>query len=149
MQAQRLFAQRLFSCRQHGKRRDLARGGIRVQICPQRRVQRGKRHLIEAQRPRERVLFEPFNVFFSADNQPRLWPAEQLVAGKRCNIHARAQTSLHRRFAVDPVLFQLHERAAAEVFDERQPPFPRKRGKRLPRHRFGKADNAVIARVHL
>ena len=112
-------------------------------------MQRGKRHLIKAQRPRERVLFEPFNVFFSADNQPRLWPAEQLVAGKRCNIHARAQTSLHRRFAVNAVLFQLHERAAAEVFDERQPPFPRERGKRFPRHRFGKADNAVIARVHL
>ena len=141
--------QLILARRQHRERRDLSHGDLGIQIGAERRVQRGKRHLVEPQRPRKRVLFDPFDVLPFADDQPRLRAAEQLVARKRRNVHTSVQTSLHRRFAMNAVLFQIHERAAAEVFDERQPFFLRKRGKRLPRHGFGKADNAVIARVHL
>ena len=42
------------------------------------RVQRGKRHLVEPQRPRKRVLFDPFDVLPFADD---LWTGDAVGGG--------------------------------------------------------------------
>ena len=112
-------------------------------------MQRGKRHLVEPQRPRKRVLFDPFDVLPFADNQPRLRPAEQLVARKRRNVHTSVQTSLHRRLAADAKRFEVDDCPAAEVFNERQAVPMRDLRQFLPRYGFGKAHDAVVARMHL
>ena len=64
---------------EHREHRDLLR---RVAVQPQRRLQRGQRELVDPQRPRQRVRPRGLDRGRAADEQPRLRPAEQLVAGE-------------------------------------------------------------------
>ena len=132
--------------REHAQHRDLAPRALRVEVERERRLERGERQLVGAQRALERVPAQALDEVGAADDDARLRAAEQLVAarsrrgraprGERC----RARTA--RRSSGD-------ERAGAEVVDERQPVRARDRARaRASVGLLGEADDAEVRLVH-
>ena len=76
-------------------------------------------------------------------DDPRLRPAEQLVAGEADEIGAGGERLLRRGLARE-----LREHAGAEVVDERQPVTPRYRCELVEPRRLGEADEAEVRLVH-
>ena len=91
-----------------------------VEVERERPLERGERQLVGAQRALERVAPEPLDQVGAPDDDPGLRAAEQLVAGEADEIGAGGEASARGRLVRQP-----HERAGAEIVDERQLVAPR------------------------
>ena len=98
---------------QHAQHRDLLRP---VEVERERSLERGERELVGAERALERVAPQPLDQLGAAHDDPRLRPAEQLVAREADEVGAGGEARGWRRLTLE-----LDERAGAEVVDERQP----------------------------
>ena len=78
-------------------------------------VQRRQRQLVGAQRALQRMPAHALDQVGAADRDPRLWPAQELVAGERHDVCAVLERGRDGRLVPG-----LDERAGAEVLDERQ-----------------------------
>ena len=91
-----------------------ARSGIGQER--ERPLERRERQLVGAQRPLQRMPAQPLDELRAADDDPRLRPAEQLVAGEADEVGAGGEARGGGRLVAD-----VEERAGAEVVDEREP----------------------------
>ena len=90
---------------------------------------------------------QPLDEVGAADDDARLRPAEQLVAGEADEVGARGEALARRRLvASDKSL--LASDAGAEVVDERQAVAARDRGELGERRLLGEADDAEVRLVH-
>ena len=87
---------------------------------------------------------QPLDEVGAADDDARLRPAEQLVAGEADEVGAGRERLLARRLVAETV----GERAGAEVVDERQLVSARDRGELRRARRLGEADDAEVRLVH-
>ena len=115
----------------------------RVEVEPQRPLERGERQLVRAQRALQRMAPQPLDEIGPADDDARLRAAEQLVAGEADEVGARGERLRRRRLAG-----QVAERAGAEVVDERQPVPPRDRRELRELRQLGEPDDAEVRLVH-
>ncbi len=127
------------------RRREVGRRPVQAQ----RRLQGGERHLVAAQGALERVAAHAVDRLAAPDQQPRLRPAEQLVAAERHHVGAAADAVRHHRLARQSPPAQVDQRAAAEVLHHRQAVPPAQLHQRPQRHVGGEALDAVVRRVHL
>ena len=130
---------------QHGHA--LARAAVLV--LDQRGVERGQRHLVDAQRPVERVAAHPVHDRGAPDDQPRLRSAEQLVAAEGHGVGALRQRAAQRRLGLPAAPAGASTSAAALVLDQGHGVLARERRQLLERRLLGEADHAEVARVHL
>ena len=86
---------------------------------------------------------QPLDELGAADDDPRLRPAEQLVAGEADEVGAGGQALARRRLALE-----VDEHAGAEVVHERQAVPPGDRGQLGHRRLLGEADDAEVRLVH-
>ena len=99
---------------EHPEHGDLALGSGRESV-EQRPLERGQAELVRAKRALERMAAELLDELGSADDDPRLRPAEELVAREADEIRSRPQALGGRRLVADR-----RERAGSEVVHERQ-----------------------------
>ena len=118
-------------------------------IAPERGFKGGKRHLIHAHSPCERMLFKHVYIFLFGNYYAALRPAEKLIAREGQHVHPRAHAFLHGWFIAYAKPVQIKQAAAAKVLYKRQIMLMRKFAHFFPRYGFGKAHNAVIAGMHL
>ena len=130
---------RLRGLAQHPQHRDLLRP---VEVERERALERGERQLVRAERAVERVAAQPLDEVRPPGDDPRLRPAEQLVAGEADEVGARSQRRGRGRLALE-----LDERARAEVVDERQPVPPRDGRQLLEARLLREADDAEVRLV--
>ncbi len=93
----------LFEHPQHG---DLAARAVGVEVERQRAFERGERELVGPQRPLEGVAPQPLHELRPADDDARLRPAQQLVAGEADEAGARGEALARLRLVAER-----HERA--------------------------------------
>ncbi len=122
-------------------------GGLPIQ--PERRFQRGDGQLAAAQCPVKGVPAELIHTRGGADDQTGLRPSQHFVAAERHDVGAERDALRDHRFLRQAVLAQVDERAAPKIFHDRD-------GVRLSdRDEIGqadvghKADDLVVAGVHL
>ena len=134
---------------EHAQRGDLAQRALLVEVGVERRLERGERHLVEAQRARHRVLLEAVDDVGAAEQQPRLRPAEQLVARRGHHRGARRDRRADRGLVGDAELREVDEHAGALVLHDRHAVHGAEVDEVGERDLVGEADDAVVARVHL
>ncbi len=116
-----------------------------MQIKAQCGVERRQRHFIGAQRALERVFLKRRDKRFFPDDNPRLRPARQFIAGKTHETRPGGERLLRHRLFWQPILTEIDKRTAAEIDNHRQ----RRRLRQFGGiYGFGKAFNLVIAGVH-
>ena len=135
--------------REQPQRRQTLRELLRLTIELEHRLERGERHLVHTQRTLEVVAFDFFHELGAPDDDAGLRPAEELVAAEGHEIGAVRQRLLRGRFLRQSILTQIHQRAAAQVHHEWQPPGVRKRREFLLGHHRGETLDRVVAGVHL
>src|SRR5207244_4510887 len=135
--------------REQPQRRQALRELLRLTIELEHRLERGERHLVHAQRTLEVVAFDFFYELVAPDDDAGLRPAEELVAAEGHEISAMCQRLLRGRFFRQSILAQIHQRAAAQVHHEWQPPGVRKRREFLFGHHRGETLDRIVAGVHL
>ena len=82
----------------------------------------GEGQLVDPQSPQQRMLAQPRNNVGSPRDDPRLWPAEQLVARKHDQIDACFQNIRHHWFVPQTEGRQVNQHAAAQIFHQDQVP---------------------------
>ena len=93
----------------------------------ERRLERGHLELVDPHRSRERVPAEPADQIGAADDAPRLWTAEQLVAAARDEVGAVGERLVHGGLlAGEPALGV--EQPGPDVEQQRHAGLPRDRG---------------------
>jgi len=100
---------------EHAQNGHLAQRAHGIEVEDERALERRERELVGAQGALERVASQPLDQLGSADDDPRLRPAEQLVAGEADEVGSRRERLARRRLALER-----HEHARAEVVHERQ-----------------------------
>ena len=88
----------------------------RLEVEQERPLERRQRQLVRPERPLERVAPQLLDEVGASGDDAGLRPAEQLVAREADEVGAGVEAGAGRRLAVER-----HERARAEVVDERQP----------------------------
>ena len=128
---------------QHPQHRHLAQRPLRVEVEPERPLERRQRELVRAQRALERVPPQRLDEVGAADDDPGLRAAEQLVAGEADEIGARRPGSPSRtaRPRGAPARPSRGRRRAAAVA-------PRDRRELGDRRLLGEADDAEVRLVH-
>ena len=87
------------------------------------------------------------DALLSDDDSP-LRTAQQLVSAEQHDVRAIRQSGLDRRLH-DAVLLQIHHQTASQVIQQRKIILIRQPAQFLHGHIIGKADNLVVAGVHL
>ena len=128
---------------QHAEHGHLAQRPLRVEVEPERPLERRERELVRAQSPLERVTPQRLDEVGAADDDPGLGAAEELVAGEADEIGAGGEALLRGR-----LVLEVHEDARAEVVDQRQPMALRDRREVGDRRLLGEADDAEVRLVH-
>src|SRR2546427_10428675 len=131
------------------KRRQTLRELLRLTIELEHRLERGERHLVHTQRTLEVIAFDFFYELVAPDDDAGLRPAEELVAAEGHEISAMCQRLLRGRLFGQSILAQIHQRAAAQVHHEWQPPGVRKRREFLFGHHRRETLDRIVAGVHL
>ena len=85
--------------RQHPQRRYLRQRLPLVTVEPEGPLQGGKRQLVDAHRPQQRMFLHRLQAALPADDDPCLRTAEELVAAEGYDIHAGPDKLLDRRLA--------------------------------------------------
>ena len=116
----------------------------RLEVEQQRPFERGERELVDAQRALQRMAPQPLDELGAAEHDPRLRPAEQLVAGEAHEVGAAGERSCAVGSAADTAI----ERARAEVVDEREAVAPRDFRELLEPGPLLEADDAEVRLVH-
>ena len=94
----------------------------------ERRLEGSVDELVDPERPRHRVAAAGLHVARIADEDSRLWAAEELVAGEDHEVDAAREASSDRRFVGEPVGRERQEVAASEVLDDGERPLPAETG---------------------
>ena len=101
---------------QHPQHRHLAQRPLRVEVEPERPLERRERELVRPQSALQRVTPQRSTRSARPDDDPGLGAAEELVAGEADEVGPGGQ-ALPR----GGLVLEVHEDARAEVVDERQP----------------------------
>lgn len=105
---------------EHAQGGDLGERSLWLEVDAQRLLERGERHLVEADGACEGVRLEAVDQLLLADDDARLGSAEQLVARERDEIAAFAQRLLDGRLGVLAEAGETDERAGSLVLVHEQ-----------------------------
>src|SRR6266566_3532252 len=114
------------------------------------RLQRREGQFVAAQRPKQRFAFQRADKSFFPGDDSRLWTAEQFVAAEADEIG-----SIFQRFGWSWLvlgyseLFCCNNRAASQIFHERDAFFSRKRSDLRRSRRLNKTAHEKIAAMNL
>ncbi len=136
-------AHRLGGLAEHAQHGHLPRGPLGVEVERERPLERREGELVGAERALERVAAQALDEVGAPRDDPRLRPAEQLVAREGDEVGARGEALARGR-----LVLERRERARAEVVDERQPVARRDGGQLGEARPLGEADDAEVRLVH-
>src|SRR5262249_27610740 len=94
---------------------DLAQCALRLEVERERPLERRERELVRAHRALQRMAPQTLDELRGPDDDPRLWPAEELVAREADELGAGLEALPDRRLVLDP-----EQRSRSEIVDERQ-----------------------------
>ena len=133
-------------CR-HPQNRDRV-GRTARHVLDERRLERGVRELVHAQRAHERVTTDRIDPAAPARDDARLRSTEQLVAAEAHHVRARLEHLLNAWFGVQRSGRIRRGKTAAEVFDERQLEPVRQRREVGERCSLDEPFDAEVGRMH-
>ncbi len=100
---------------EHPEDRDLLERAVGIEVEEQRPLERGERELVGSERALERMAAQPADELGAAADDPRLRPAEELVAGERDEVGACGEGVPGKR-----LVGEREQASGAEVVDERE-----------------------------
>ena len=101
--------------REQPQRRQALGEPIGIAIEPQRRLERGEPHLVDAQRALHRVAVDLRDQVLAADDEAGLRAAEQLVAGEGDEVGAVGDRLRDGRLVREAEAREIDQRAGAEI----------------------------------
>ena len=113
----------------------------------ERRLQGRQGELAAAQSPFERILVHLRDPAFFSDDEPRLRPAEHLIAAEGDDIGAEPDALGHQRLLGQAISAEIDERAATQIFHDRDLVSSSDCNQLGQTHLGDKPDDFVVARV--